>query len=495
MIVQKTYGIVEKLSKIMKSKLYQNVLIFLITTFAFFGMFNAYAAVEDDSSGMATISVEDTYIDTVETVSSITETESENVQSLDWKNTTAKTINIGVAICPQCYDTYENLAKNPNVSPSTKAGFVGMANDGLKAMMYNPPSIDIGSHLAREWVPGYEDSNTSAYAGGYEELQNSGVESIWIRTRNIAYLFFVVVMIVAGFMIMFRNKLGGQTMVTLGNVLPNIIVALILVTFSFAIVGLIIDFGAVLCNVVVDLLYGADSTMEVVNTNNPFSLVWRMWSNAKTIRTEDFWADPVSAGSIMDIVVGIGVGWLNPVTAVASGALQLAGIKINLITIITSGIMLFGAVKVWIALLKSYISILIGVITGPIMLALSAIPGQSMLAGNWFKSILRNVLVFPVVLAMVNLPFALWGENVSFLGLPVGLTTPGAGLGEATGGVGLDMKFLVAILKIVMLFMAAQAPKFLEAMLPPNTPKPVAEGMANAKESFSKIPLIGKLFG
>jgi hypothetical protein len=34
---------------------------------------------------------------------------------------------------------------------------------------------------------------------------------------------FVIVMIIAGFMIMVRNKIGGQTMVTLGNVLPNVL--------------------------------------------------------------------------------------------------------------------------------------------------------------------------------------------------------------------------------------------------------------------------------
>ena len=124
-----------------------------------------------------------------------------------------------------------------------------MANDAAVAVYANYPWVNIPDHLAQQWVPGYKDSTTALYAqneeipSGYNELQAAGIQSLWTDVLNLAYIFFVIVMIIAGFMIMFRHKIGGQAMVTLGNVLPNVIIALIVATFSFAIAGLIIDLG------------------------------------------------------------------------------------------------------------------------------------------------------------------------------------------------------------------------------------------------------------
>ena len=63
----------------------------------------------------------------------------------------------------------------------------------------------------------------------------------WKTFRNLAYLFFVLIFLVIGFMIMFRHKINGQTVVTIQQAIPNIIVALLFVTFSYAIGGLLID--------------------------------------------------------------------------------------------------------------------------------------------------------------------------------------------------------------------------------------------------------------
>ena len=51
---------------------------------------------------------------------------------------------------------------------------------------------------------------------GFEYLHESiQLSALWSITRNIAYLFFVIAMIIIGFMIMFRNKIGGQVIITL----------------------------------------------------------------------------------------------------------------------------------------------------------------------------------------------------------------------------------------------------------------------------------------
>jgi hypothetical protein len=482
----------------------RNHIEFLVITVMFLSMFFLLPREVNAADEIDCIDIGKTY----EEVGKISENLTEVPGMHSYYNTentnTSNSIMLGANVfCTTCYCTGVNVMNNPDISPSNKMGLVEMANDRLKALLYTPPTVDVAEHMAQEWVPGYKDSSTSVFAGGYEELQATGVASIWSRTRNFAYLCFVVIMIIGGFMIMFRSKLGGQTMVTLGNVIPNVILALVLVTFSFAIAGIIIDIGAVLVNVVVSFLYGDNSVFEPITTGNPLQILWRNWMSMGAARrqlTFEAIKDPASTESIVRLV-RIFSGAMNPLNPGGSVITALTGMKVNLFTIIISGIMFVGAIGVYIALLKSYLLILIGVILGPIQIMISALPGQKHMLSNWFKGLIRNTLVFPVALAIVNLPFALFGEGVSFQGLPEGLTSPGGSLDADNSllsqvfGVAFDVELMVvSIMRIVVLFMAAQTPKLMEAVLPPDTPKALAEGMAKAKESFSKVPLIGSMF-
>ncbi|PIP80437.1 MAG: hypothetical protein COW84_05215, partial [Gammaproteobacteria bacterium CG22_combo_CG10-13_8_21_14_all_40_8] len=55
----------------------------------------------------------------------------------------------------------------------------------------------------------------------------------------------------------------------------------------------------------------------------------------------------------------------------------------------------YSLFKLFFSLLMSYISILLGVIFGPFMLMLSALPGQKGVS-NWLKLMLSNIIVFPL---------------------------------------------------------------------------------------------------
>jgi len=57
---------------------------------------------------------------------------------------------------------------------------------------------------------------------------------IWRAFRNIAYVFFVLIFVFMGFAIMFRVKINPQTVITIQSALPKIVLALLLVTFSYA---------------------------------------------------------------------------------------------------------------------------------------------------------------------------------------------------------------------------------------------------------------------
>lgn len=64
---------------------------------------------------------------------------------------------------------------------------------------------------------------------------------IWARFRDLAYLFFVLAFTLIGLAIMFRVKIDARTVMTIQNQIPKIVIALIMVTFSFAIAGFLID--------------------------------------------------------------------------------------------------------------------------------------------------------------------------------------------------------------------------------------------------------------
>jgi len=287
-------------------------------------------------------------------------------------------------------------------------------------------------------------------------------------------------------MIMFRSKIGGQTLVTLGNFLPGVITSLILITFSFAIAGLLIDLGGVVTSLIAGLYDG-----NVVGINSLWKLFGSLFVEgvAKT-----GWASLGTGGGVLGLGLLAKVGAVTIAGVSAStvlGALGLVGILLMLLIV---GIIFVGGIKVLITLYKAFFGILLGVVIAPIQIMIGAFPGKGYSTSNWFKSLLKNVLTFPMIFAIVNLPNFLASQTGIELSLPAklsGAVNDGDNISLTNGGFGAFIAMFV--LRIVVLYFAAEAPKYLEAWFPSDTPKPVAEGLANAKASLSKIPLVGSM--
>lgn len=140
-------------------------------------------------------------------------------------------------------------------------------NDGNKN--YNKSLLGFFSNLIL--IP-FMNPPSSGVFWVYDGLQNAGFvpkiyasegigfgaikafSSIWVAFRDISYTILVLVIIVIGFMIMFRMKLNPQTVISVENSLPKIVISLILITFSFAIAGFLIDLMYVACSLVISLL-------------------------------------------------------------------------------------------------------------------------------------------------------------------------------------------------------------------------------------------------
>jgi hypothetical protein len=362
-------------------------------------------------------------------------------------------------MCPTCFENSEDLPEE------LRNGLVEKVDQGLVAMFDNQPRIDIVAHLAEEWVPGYKQAN-SVYASGYDDLERTNIVDLWSATRNIAYVFYVVIMIVIGFMIMFRNKIGGQVMVTLGNSIPKLVLSLLLVTFSFAIIGIIIDIGGMIRNVIANLLYPGDP-ISAIDVHNPFTLLSNFAWKSKP-------AGATGAVGLVGIILSIIK--LSPV-----------GIILSIFALVVTAMVLIGAIKLWVVLLKAYFGILVNVITAPFTILAGALPGNEASMLNTFKSAARNVLVFPVAFAIVNLPYALHGRGIR-LAFPESLV----GTDTTTGK--LVPWLIINIGKIVAIYVAATAPEIVKTIIPATAPKSGIDTSKTIKENLTKVPLLGGLF-
>ncbi len=200
----------------------------------------------------------------------------------------------------------------------------------------------------------------------------------WKMFRNVAYFFFVIIFLVIGFMIMFRHKINGQTIVTAQQAIPNIIVALLFVTFSYAIGGFLIDLMYVLMYLLVGLFGGSE---ELVNQNF-------IQLGIGLIKEGSF----STWGSVNDAITEmISIAGVAEVFAFASSLT---------VAVIVAIAILFGVFKLFFELLKSYVNIVANIAFAPILLMIGALPGQNSF-GNWFKQLVGNLAAFPAVLLML----------------------------------------------------------------------------------------------
>ena len=84
-------------------------------------------------------------------------------------------------------------------------------------------------------------NESSNYAPGVGYNVLTPVIGLWEYSRNIVYGVYIIILIVIAFLVLLRQPLGGQEVITIANSLPSIIISIILVTFSYPICGLFID--------------------------------------------------------------------------------------------------------------------------------------------------------------------------------------------------------------------------------------------------------------
>lgn len=282
--------------------------------------------------------------------------------------------------------------------------------------------------------------------------------SLWKIFRDLAYMVLVIILITIGFMIIFRAKINPQTVISVENALPKIVISLILITFSFAIAGFLIDLMYVVIIIIVSVLSGGNNNYNSTQFQNEYIGAGfghlfldvagsHQWISANGIV-------PSMSNAIMGLFpwyISLGMKWIvglifgswifgsfvSPIITPVAGALD--GVTVatfglgNLIGAIfhplTSGLaltalillgmttifnfiisflfiasLLFLIFRIFALLFSSYLKLLLLVIVGPFLLIFEAIPGKNVFSW-WLKNIIGNLLAFPITITIFILGY------------------------------------------------------------------------------------------
>ncbi len=286
---------------------------------------------------------------------------------------------------------------SPDGTPYTHRGGAVNVLAHITARLYTTPPASSVDYLA------YLGNNlgvTPAYAQGIGFYSFAPILRLWTAFRNIAYLGYVVIFVIIGLMIMFRKKIDPRTVVTVQEALPRIIITLLLITFSYAIAGLLIDSSAFLIR-----LTGSTLAKEgLICTKNTGTAQQDCLNNLYANNIFELVNPLRSVDAMMSIIDK------TQTPLVSDAPFDLGKITIKFIFSLASIFIMF---KIFFALIGPYAGIVLSIILSPFVLLFGTIPGASNTFGSWIKDLLSKILVFPATFAMLALAAVIKGQTGS----------------------------------------------------------------------------------
>ncbi len=332
-----------------------------------------------------------------------------------------------------------------------------------------------------------------AYAAtGFEGLTN--IMGLWKTFRNVVYVLTSLVFIVLGIMIMLRIKVSPQAVVTLQNSIPKVITTLILVTFSYAIAGFLIDIINLLQALAISLIFsGSGKNLS----DNLFPMSWSDWSltnlinaiksvfgvnafNFEHLNSGNFWMvlaltqrlAPNVITTLLGAIVGGIIGtFINPGAGTLIGG-AAGGI---LFSVIIGIILIIYLIKFAINLTKCYITALLKIILGPLEIFLGVFPNSKIGFSTWITDLIANLVAFPVCLLFLII------VNLICDSVFGNLWAPHLVQGPVTW-------FLPIIIGIASIAMVSQLPTLIPEFIFKIKPSPFGKAIG---EGFKSIPGVG----
>ena len=364
-----------------------------------------------------------------------------------------------------CGLTGDTCTDNPADAPKYQGkSLTGQLTKLFMLPLMNPPASGVYWVHTSLQDAGFVPKSYAAEGIGFSSLRP--IMNLWKVFRDVSYMLLVVVLIAIGFMIMFRMKINPQTVINIENALPRIVVAMLLITFSFAIAGFLIDMMYVLIAIIVSLISGNGAFYDIGKMQNNYlngggltlwesiftnpanikggwgGYVGSLFSLGGAVVENMYTALPLFLSSaikyITNFVIGYGIsqflfGWLFTLIGTALNNVgSLPGFLPQLIMLPIVGIpsvvfgfstgqtlvipfiagafifftILFLFFRIFFMLFKAYLQIIFLTVIAPFMLLFEAVPGKSSFS-TWIKHLMADIFTFPIVIAILTIGFVL----------------------------------------------------------------------------------------
>lgn len=353
---------------------------------------------------------------------------------------------VGSSIIGQPCLTYQVIKDNQGAIQSIpvlsqtnlSGGALGAVTSVIDLLYVNQP-IRTADYLASVGI------NLGIVREAHAQVEGSGaavlnpILKLWEVSRNIAYLAMIIIFVIIGLMVMFRQRINPQTVITAQAALPGLIIGLILITFSYFMAALITDTAYIGTNVVgyyfsaaqgkppqdlvtatsgqnvltlfskfVGVVTSGDAThaLEIV-FNNSEKAVQDFMRFAAGLLAFQYGNMAGHAVPFVGDLAGIIVGLLGAAGTAAIPA-QVFGQVLAWISMI---VLIYSMLKLLLRLINSYLTIVFLTITAPFQFLAAALPGRQGIATGWILNMLANVLVFPAILAVFYFVAFLLGRS------------------------------------------------------------------------------------
>lgn len=353
----------------------------------------------------------------------------------------------------------------PNQIPGDEKYFRESAMGGIAKFIatpyVNPPAS--GVYWAQEQL---QRAGLAPKTYAAEGIGLAGIRPfarIWTMFRNVTYLLLTVLVVGIGLLIMLRFKINPQTVITLENALPRIVITIILISFSFPIAGFMIDlmYAVMLAGVSIFAVVDPQHfNAGELNRNYVTAGLATLWEGFFPSTGQTGTANPLGqfvgladlGSSLIDVLPGVigfslraigsaaityalanvalkNDGFMSPLTKMldnvsflgfGAGTLPYGILYYGLLAIIFAVTipftLTFGggwilAVIIWLTLLAlffriivmlfaSYLRIILYVIFSPFIILTTAIPGRNGFS-YWLRSLAGELSVFPTVVFLL----------------------------------------------------------------------------------------------
>ncbi|HBP51117.1 MAG: hypothetical protein US68_C0004G0023 [Candidatus Shapirobacteria bacterium GW2011_GWE1_38_10] len=417
-------------------------------------------------------------------------------------------------------EIFESSTPTTNVIQNYIPGGAFGTMNNMVAALNTPPASGV------EYIAQVRDSflGKPAYAQGVGFNGLQFLLPLWRGFRNAVYVLTSIIFIAIGIMIMLRVKISPQAVVTVQSAIPQLITTLILVTFSYAIAGLVIDLFNFIQALVVALLFsvkgvpltdslfpgwwgsGFPIVSDILNgigaIFTPENFKFSSLSNPTlrdmqmlTYRAVPGWLSLVMLGGLLgSIVLGFllgGVGaifgtganfvgdMVGRVVGGAAGGL-IGGLLVPIVLCIIVAIWL---IKLYFGLLKCYVTLIFKIVLAPLEIGMGAFPNAKIGFSSWILDVAANMAVFPVVgIFLVLLNMIIDAVSVSNVGSTGGLFQPAVWTPSLLSAGGISPSIIGAAIGLAGLALISKLPEMVPQFIFMIKPSPwgqaIGEGLS-----------------